>query len=509
MQLSANKKFVYPIVAFLSVLMVTSVLLYSAYLSQLKYTVDLFDNHAEQRAENLRQVLASDLHSIGAGANYFHSTKPENWGTFPVFAKKLIASSETLIGLQWLPKIEKDNLAAHVAKMKQTFPSFTLYTVPKDGPKTLGYIMPNNEPIYVASDIYPRTETNMNLLGFYSARLRFQLVVDGIRATGEPSVSDKVRLLQDGLDQSLKKTGLLVYHPVFDLESNQDLIGVVVGVIRTTRYFDNLVTRTSAEQELLIKVTDLGFDAEDDPTLCESDGFAHSDGMLISKTVTLPNREWVIEFKLVERMTNNDLLVLKSVAIGGLAVACLFAYVVFLQVREKEHLSILLDERTQELQFLVNHDSLTGLFNRRAFSEQLHRNIIGKQKFGLAAFDVDNFKNINDSFGHVVGDEMLIHVARVVEKHLEPGDMFIRTGGDEFAILSSKSDRDAFYDYLRRIGEAVETSQLECGEHTVKCTLSIGGIIRTTENEEDALQKVDVQLYRSKNAGRNQVSVAE
>jgi len=296
---------------------------------------------------------------------------------------------------------------------------------------------------------------------------------------------------------------------VFDLESNQDLIGVVVGVIRTTRYFDNLVTRTSAEQELLIKVTDLGFDAEDDPTLYESDGFAHSDGMLISKTVTLPNREWVIEFKLVERMTNNDLLVLKSVAIGGLAVACLFAYVVFLQVREKEHLSILLDERTQELQFLVNHDSLTGLFNRRAFSEQLHRNIIGKQEFGLAAFDVDNFKNINDSFGHVVGDEMLIHVARVVEKHLEPGDMFIRTGGDEFAILSSKSDRDAFYDYLRRIGEAVETSQLECGEHTVKCTLSIGGIIRTTESEEDALQKVDVQLYRSKHAGRNQVSVAE
>ncbi|KOO10660.1 diguanylate cyclase, partial [Vibrio xuii] len=127
-----------------------------------------------------------------------------------------------------------------------------------------------------------------------------------------------VRLLQDGLDQSLKKTGLLVYHPVFDLESNQDLIGVVVGVIRTTRYFANLVTRTSAEQELLIKVTDLGFDAEDDPTLYESDGFAHSDGMLISKTVTLPNREWVIEFKLVERMTNNDLLVLKSVAIGGL-----------------------------------------------------------------------------------------------------------------------------------------------------------------------------------------------
>lgn len=509
MQLSAPKKFVYPLMAFLSVALVTSVLLYFAYQSQLKYTVDLFDNHAEQRVENLQQVLGNDLHTIGAGANYFHSTKPENWETFPIFARKLISSSDTLIGLQWMQKVEKDNLDEHVAKVKQSFPNFTLYTVPKDGPKTLGYIMPNNEPIYVASDIYPRSENNMGLLGFYSSRLRFQLVVDGIRATGEPSVSDKVRLLQDGLDQSLEKTGLLVYHPVFDIKSNQELIGVVVGVIRTTRYFDTLVTRTSADQELLIKVTDMGFDAEDDPVLYESEKWQETGGMLISKTVTLPNREWLVEFKLLERLTNNDRMVLKSVAIGGLAVACLMAYIVFLQVREKEHLSVLLDERTQELQFLVNHDSLTGLYNRRAFSDQLHRKISEGQVFGLAAFDVDNFKHINDNFGHVVGDEMLIHVARVVESQLKPYDMFVRTGGDEFSIISRVSDRKEFHDYLLSIVKAVEVSPLQCGENNVSCTLSMGGIVRTTENEEDALQKADVQLYRSKKAGRNKVSVAD
>ncbi|UUM31567.1 sensor domain-containing diguanylate cyclase [Vibrio japonicus] len=509
MQLSAPKKFVYPLMAFLSIALVMVVLLYFAYQSQLKYTVDLFDNHAEQRVRNLQQILKSDLHTIGAGANYFHSTEPENWETFPIFAKKLLSSSDTLIGLQWMQKVEKENLSEYIATVKQTFPSFTLYTVPKDGPKTLGYIMPNNEPIYVASDIYPRTDSNMELLGFYSSRLRFQLVVDGIRATGQPSISDKVRLLQDGLDQSLEKTGLLVYHPVFDIKSDQDLIGVMVGVIRTTRYFDTLVTRTSADQELLIKVTDMGFDAEDDPILYESEKWQETGGMLLSKTVTLPNREWIVEFKLIERLTNNDRMVLKSVAIGGLAVACLMAYVVFLQVREKERLSVLLDERTQELQFLVNHDSLTGLFNRRAFSEQLNRNISEGQTFGLAAFDVDNFKHINDNFGHVVGDEMLIHVARVVESYLKPDDMFVRTGGDEFSIISKVSDKKAFYDYLLSIIEAVELSPLQSGEHTVRCTLSMGGIIRTTENEEDALQKADVQLYLSKNAGRNKVTVAD
>ncbi|MDN3684560.1 CHASE domain-containing protein [Vibrio sinaloensis] len=97
--------------------------------------------------------------------------------------------------------------------------------------------MPNNEDIYIASDIYPRDEANLKLLGFYSSRTRFQLVLDGIRASGLPNVSDKVRLIQDGLDRSVKKEGLLVYHPVFKGDKQERLIGVVIGVIRTTRYF--------------------------------------------------------------------------------------------------------------------------------------------------------------------------------------------------------------------------------------------------------------------------------
>jgi len=509
MQFGFSKKIIYPVLTFLLTVLATVLVVYFSYQSQLKYTKSLFNNLAQQQTDNLAQVLDSDLHFIGAGANFFHATKPENWGQFEVFADELVSSSDTLVGLQWMQRVEENKLEAHITTVRETFPNFQLYTVPKDGPKTMGYIMPNHEPIYVASDIYPRTEANLGLLGFYSSRVRFQLILDGIRATGEPNVSDKVRLLQDGLDQSLEKTGMLVYHPVFDGDSRQHLIGVVVGVIRTTRYFEDLMARTASEQDLLIKVTDMGFDAEDDPILYQSKEWEVTQGLEVSKQIELPNREWIVDFKLAGRVSNNDRLVLRSIIVGGFVIACLLGYIVFLQVREKEYLSVMLDERTKELQFMVNHDALTGLLNRRAFNEQLHDLVFQEKVFSLAAFDVDKFKNINDSFGHIVGDEMLIHVAELVTENLAPDDIFVRMGGDEFCIISSITDRDELYRYLNNIARIVALSSHDNGEQKIRCSLSIGAVVRTIESEEDILQLADTQLYKSKKAGRNCVTVAE
>ncbi|WP_411020003.1 hypothetical protein, partial [Salmonella sp. ZJHZ21_0168] len=77
----------------------------------------------------------------------------------------------------------------------QTFPNFQPFTVPKDGPKTYGYIFEHKEPIFIASDIYPRTPENLSLLGFYFSRKRFDLILDDISTNGRANVSDKVRLL--------------------------------------------------------------------------------------------------------------------------------------------------------------------------------------------------------------------------------------------------------------------------------------------------------------------------
>lgn len=509
MQYLTKKKYLYPFFAFIFSLLVTLYAVYFVYQSQFKYTVSLVDKLAEQQADNLQQVVESDLQFIGAGANFFHATQPEDWHRFPVFADQIVSSSQTLIALQWMPRIEHHQVAAHVEKVKRTYPFYEIYTVPKDGPKTLGYIMRNDEPIYPASDVYPRNQANFNALGYYSSRLRFQLVLDGIRETGQPSVSDKIRLLQDGFDRSLAKIGLLVYHPVFSAENAKELVGVVIGVIRSTKYFESIVVRTATEQDLLVKVTDKGFDAEDDPILYESNSWDVTSGIEITKRVVLPNREWIVDFKLDRKVTDNDRFVLIGIFMAGIVIACLSSYIVLLLIRDKEHLEVLLDERTEELQFLVDHDTLTGIYNRRAFSRYLTDKVSKQESFALVGFDVDKFKLINDHYGHVAGDEMLCHVARTVQGHLEPGDVFVRMGGDEFCIISHITDRYELFNYLDRIGRSVATSEYEFDGKMIQCSLSIGAAIRRLENEEDIMQASDAQLYKSKQAGRNCVSIAE
>ncbi len=504
----SKKKYLLPLTTFIMTMFVSAVVVYVSYQSQLKYSRSLFHNLAEKQTENLQQVVDGDLQFIGAGANFYHSIRPENWDRFGEFADELVGASETLIGLQWMQKVEKYQLEAHVAKTRETYPDFQPYTVPKHGPKTLGYAMPSEQPIYIASDVYPRSPANLSLLGFYSSRNRFELILDGLKATGEPHVSDKLRLIQDGLDRQLKKNGFLIYHPVFDYTYDKELIGVVIGVIRNTQYFEDLVIRTASEQELLIKVTDQGYDAEDDPILYQSEGWAENQGMEITKRITLPNREWLIDFKLVERISNNDRLVLRGLLLGGLLVSVLLSYIALLMVRDKEHLAVLLDERTEELRFLVNHDALTGLQNRRSFNQTLHHNVMNMSSFALVGFDIDRFKLINDQFGHIVGDEMLCHVTSVVKDKLLAGDSLYRLGGDEFCILSKLTDSNELFGYLNDICRAVATTPIEINGKQIRCTLSIGAAVRTIESEEDIMQLADAQLYHSKQTGRNRVSVA-
>lgn len=508
MQKLSKKKYLLPLTTFVITMCVSALVIYVSYQSQLQYSRSLFHNLADKQTENLQQVVDGDLQFIGAGANFYHSIRPENWDRFGEFADELVGSSETLIALQWMQKVEKQQLEVHTAKAREIYPDFQPYTVPKHGPKTLGYVMPSDQPIYIATDVYPPTPQNLNLLGFYSSRNRFELIVNGLKATGEPHVSDKLRLIQDGLDRKLKKNGFLVYHPVFDYTHDKALIGVVIGVIRNTQYFENLVIRTASEQELLIKVTDQGFDAEDDPILYQSEGWVDKKGIEITKKIILPNREWLIDFKLVERLSNNDRLVLWGLSVGGLIVSVLLSYIVLLMVREKEHLAILLDERTEELQFLVNHDALTGLRNRRSFNHKLHKNVMEMNSFALVGFDIDRFKRINDQFGHVIGDEMLCHVASVVRRKLSASDSLYRLGGDEFCILSTRTDPQDLFSYLNDICRAVATTPIDINGQQVRCTLSIGAAIRTVENEEDIMQLADAQLYHSKETGRNRVSVA-
>lgn len=504
--LTGLKRRTLPLVVFAISFLITVLCFILVALNQNRALNMNLDSFAKHQTMGLEAFIDNDVAYIGSGANFFYSNDPESWDNFDRFAEQTINGSTSLIGLQWMQKVTVDQIPKHTAQMEAKYPFYQLFTIPKHEAKTYGYHL-DGEPAFIATDVYPNTEANDRVIGFYSSRERFKRIVENIKHTREANISDKVRLIQDGLTQDTPKTGMLVYHPVFEGESD-NLLGVVIGVVRTNYYFENLLAPAVGEMDVYVRVTDTGFEAEDSPVLFETNGFDGASGHHITKTITLTNRDWDVDYKIDACISFNGYLVLAGIALVGTTISLLLAYIVNMQIREKDRLYQMLDKRTEELRFLVNHDSLTEIYNRRAFNKMLDKAIQRREPFSLIGFDIDRFKGINDQFGHPAGDALLVHVIKLISLNLKQGDNQFRLGGDEFCIISSISNHEALDRYLRCILDTVSHSNFEHKGQQLSCTLSIGAAIHINEDTEELLQKTDSMLYQSKSNGRNRVTIA-
>jgi diguanylate cyclase (GGDEF)-like protein len=159
-------------------------------------------------------------------------------------------------------------------------------------------------------------------------------------------------------------------------------------------------------------------------------------------------------------------------------------------------------------------DPLTGVGNRRAFLERgeklLHRTASDQQPAVLLFFDLDKFKNVNDTFGHHVGDRLLTAFCGVATNALRPGDLFGRLGGEEFASLLPQTSLNEGLDVAERIRANFEATMLEVDANTLAATVSVGVAMSTDQNRDLAglLTAADRALYRAKANGRNRVEYA-
>jgi diguanylate cyclase (GGDEF)-like protein len=159
-------------------------------------------------------------------------------------------------------------------------------------------------------------------------------------------------------------------------------------------------------------------------------------------------------------------------------------------------------------------DPLTGVRNRRWFFEigerLLARARFGKVPVALIIFDLDQFKYINDRFGHAVGDEILIAFCRLASAQLRPNDVFGRLGGEEFAtLLPSTGAQDAIW-LAERIRVAIEAASHTVEAHTIRMTVSAGvaSLIEGATTLDAFLGMADYALFRAKAAGRNRVELS-
>lgn len=161
----------------------------------------------------------------------------------------------------------------------------------------------------------------------------------------------------------------------------------------------------------------------------------------------------------------------------------------------------------------ASKDPLTNSFNRRAADMTLHSSFEkfknGEDFYTLIFFDIDNFKRINDSFGHDMGDYVLRHVCEVISKEIRSSDMLCRWGGDEFLLICTGISKENIYAYIDRLRKLIEYTDFSFNMEKVNVTVSMGAAYyyHSDTTFEQAMKRADRSVYKSKLAGRNKVCI--
>ncbi|UTA49092.1 diguanylate cyclase [Simiduia sp. 21SJ11W-1] len=193
-----------------------------------------------------------------------------------------------------------------------------------------------------------------------------------------------------------------------------------------------------------------------------------------------------------------------------LAVSSFMVYVIAVVGYERESRLALLESQKSDLEHLYRKDQLTGLWNRYRLSEFIQRELAlfkrDLRPFGVMLIDVDDFKLLNDSHGHLAGDTVLVELARLLETHTRESDLLGRWGGEEFVVVVHHCNKSSLQSLGQKICERVAA---EAFTGSFAITVSIGAtLVQANDTELTLLDRADEALYASKARGKNQITLA-
>lgn len=168
-------------------------------------------------------------------------------------------------------------------------------------------------------------------------------------------------------------------------------------------------------------------------------------------------------------------------------------------------------ETLGRLRDMAIRDELTRAYNRRHLlqraEEEFERANRHSTDLSVIMIDADHFKNVNDTYGHDVGDEVLRQLTRTAEKQLRRSDLLARFGGEEFVVLAPETDLDGAVDLAERIRRSIDALRIPVDEGELRFTVSLGVAQATASDQsvESTLKKADQALYQAKEQGRNRV----
>ena len=185
---------------------------------------------------------------------------------------------------------------------------------------------------------------------------------------------------------------------------------------------------------------------------------------------------------------------------------------IFLRMKDNYYVFSLTDitklkEKSNLLEYQATHDKLTGLYNRNRFDEIYEKEIKRAKRYendlSMILFDVDNFKQINDNYGHQTGDEVLKEIAEITLNSVREQDISVRWGGEEFLVLLPQTNLLGAVTAANKIRSSIEKNPIS--SHSLNITASFGVSQLLEDDELDFISKTDKLLYEAKKTGKNKV----
>lgn len=483
------------------------------YRAELKQVRRDFQQKAETLKLDLDLELRLSFEALYGLYGLFVSSEQVTPAEFERVAHGVARRHPEILALEWVPRLEAAERVAFEGRMNELYDDYRIWQ-----PSETGQIEPAAERavVYPIQYIYPLRQPR-NLLGldigFEPARLH---MLEQAATVRDLYVTDPIGLLRD---QTPRK-GFFALLPVFNEADTPE--GFVRGVFGIQDLLDQLAARPLA-QDMRLVLTDVhtvkGYE-----TLYDNHAdlpFDAEDAFQLNLTPS-PGRVWTLLAAPLNPgvLQRTAIWAPLQVALVGVLLSTLVAYVIHLLQRRSEQVERLVERRTQELNELNATlarmsftDELTGVANRRcfdqAFRKEWRRASRHRTSLGVILLDIDHFKGYNDSLGHQAGDDCLQRVAHCLRDQLKrPGDLLARYGGEEFILLLPQMD-DGINQLAEKCRAAVEALQIRNpASHYGVLTISLGlsiGLPQPGKDPSDLIRAADQALYEAKGAGRNQI----
>ncbi len=168
-------------------------------------------------------------------------------------------------------------------------------------------------------------------------------------------------------------------------------------------------------------------------------------------------------------------------------------------------------EKRKILHQEANHDELTGLYNKKMFFKQaqiiFNNAARGNINFALVMIDLDDFKEVNDSYGHLAGDYVLQETARIIKENSRSTDLAARFGGEEFCLLLTGANKDNVFNKIEQIRKKISEKEFSYKNKNIKVTISAGATFKLQDSIKEMIAEADRLLYKSKENGKNQTTI--